>query len=61
LSTIVGDMLESGLFAGATALASAPTQSKEVRDAGLRRKIIHLVVQNDAGSGHDDLRPESSC
>jgi hypothetical protein len=40
---------------GATALASAPTNPKKFGYARLRGKIIHLIVQNNAGSGRHDL------
>ena len=43
---------------GAIALAVALNQTVQVRGAGLRGKIVHLVVQEKAGAGRDHLGAE---
>ena len=52
LSRIVGVMVDSGRLPGAIAFASPPTTPKMFGCAGLGGKVIHLVVEQEAGAHH---------
>ena len=59
LSTMVGDMLERGLFFGAMALAAVPISPKLFGTPRLSHEVIHFVVENDPGLSCDEATPKA--
>ena len=59
-TTIVGVIDESGRLPGAIAFASPCTRPNMFGVAGLRREVVHLVVEQEAGAGHDDAGAEAA-
>ena len=57
-STNVGVDDDSGRFFGRDRIGIRADELEAVRHAGLRREIVHLVVQQDAGAGDHEPRAE---
>ena len=58
--TIVGLIELSIRLPGAMRLAGVPMSPRRVRFARLLVEVAHLVVENEPGAAHDDVRAEAS-
>ena len=58
--TIVGLIELSMRLPGAMRFAGVPMSPVEIRFARLLVEVAHLVVEDEAGAAHDDVRAESA-